>query len=77
VSYWFVNGQLHFTSVEEGGAKSLERVNPSDALDVPRTVDVNTRRGFRVVMRDAPLDKYLRDHPDLIPPLLAPSQNSN
>jgi hypothetical protein len=31
---------------------------------------VNTRRGFRVVMRNEPLEQYLRDHPDLTPPLL-------
>jgi hypothetical protein len=75
--YWFVNGQLHFISVEDGGTKSFERVIGLSELDVQRTVDVNTRRGFRVVMRDAPLDKYLHDHPDLIPPLLAPEQNNH
>lgn len=74
--YWFVGDQVHFTSVEEGGTKSLERVINFDQLDVAKTVDVNTRRGFRVVMRDAPLEKYVRDHPDQIPPLLAPPQDS-
>ena len=75
--YWFIDGKVHFTSVEDGGAKSVERVMSLDELDVKKTVDVNTHRGFRVVMRDAPLDQYLRDHPDGIPPLLAPEQNNN
>ena len=68
--YWFVNGRVHFIAVEEGGAKSAEHVIGFDELDLQKTVDVNTRRGFRVVMRDEPLDQYLRDHPDPMPPLL-------
>jgi hypothetical protein len=70
--YWFVNGQVHFIAVEEGGAKSVEQTIPFGELDVQKTVDVNTRRGFRVVMRDKPVDQYMHDHPDLIPPLLEP-----
>jgi hypothetical protein len=31
---------------------------------------VNTTRGFRVVMRDAPWEKYLKDHPDATSPAL-------
>lgn len=68
--YWFVNGQIHFITLEEGGAKSAERAIAFDELDVQKTVDVNTQRGFRVVMRDEPLEQYLRDHRDLTPPLL-------
>lgn len=74
--YWFVNGQVHFIAVEEGGAKSVEHVIGFDELDLQKTIDVNTRRGFRVVMRDEPLDQYLRDHPDPMPPLLQPSSKN-
>lgn len=70
--YWFVNSQVHFITVEERGAQSTERVVALDELDLQKTIDVNTRRGFRVVMRDEPLEQYLRDHPDANPPLLQP-----
>jgi hypothetical protein len=70
--YWFVNGQVHFIAVEEGGATFVERTIPFDDLDVQKTADINTKRGFRVVMRDEPLEQYMRDHPDLTPPLLLP-----
>jgi len=69
--YWFVNGQVHFRLFEDGGAKS-EHVIPADQLDLQRTIDVNTRRGFRIVQRDQPWEQYLRDHPDLTPPELPP-----
>ena len=72
--YWFVNGQVHFTAVEDGGPKSEQVI--ADQLDLQRTIDVNTRRGFRIVQRDAPWQQYLRDHPDLTPPeLLPPPKN--
>lgn len=74
--YWFVNGQVHFITSEERGAKSTERVVALDELDFEKTIDVNTRRGFRVVMRDEPLDQYLRDHPDANPPLLTPPRTN-
>ena len=70
--YWFVNSQVHFITVEERGAQSTEKVVALDELDLQKTIDVNTRRGFRVVMRDEPLEQYLRDHPDANPPLLQP-----
>lgn len=70
--YWFVNNQVHFITFEEAGAKSAEEVIALDELDLQKTNDVNTHRGFRVVMRDAPLDQYLRDHPDANPPLVQP-----
>lgn len=74
--YWFVNGQVHFIAVEEGGAKAVEHVIGFDELDLQKTIDVNTRRGFRVVMRDEPLEQYMRDHPDATPPLLQLSQRN-
>lgn len=75
--YWFANGQIHFTLLKElpdGGYKNAERVVSEDELDLPATVDVNTRRGFRMVKRDEPWPKYLQDHPDDTPPALAPPQ---
>jgi hypothetical protein len=74
--YWFVNDQIHFTMLDESGTKSLEQVIGFDNLDVQKTIDVNTRRGFRVVMRNEPMEQYLRDHPDLDPPLLQPPQRN-
>ena len=74
--YWFVNGRVHFNLVEEGGAKSVEQVIDFDELDLQRTIDVNTPRGFRLVMRDEPWEQYLRDHPDLIPPDLQPPKEN-
>jgi hypothetical protein len=68
--YWFVNDQVHFTTLEDGGAKAVEQVIDLDELDSQKTIDVNTRRGFRLVRRDEPLEQYLRDHPDANPPLL-------
>lgn len=70
--YWFVKDEVHFTTLEDGGAKSVEQVIGLDELDLEKTIDVNTRRGFRVVRRDEPMEQYLRDHPDPNPPLVEP-----
>jgi hypothetical protein len=70
--YWFVDKDVHFTLLDESATKSVEQVISFDDLDVQRTINVNTRRGFRVVMRGEPLEQYLRDHPDLTPPPLEP-----
>ena len=74
--YWFVNDEVHFTELEEGGTKSAEHVIGLDELDLRKTTDVNTRRGFRFVRRDQPLEQYLRDHPDANPPLIEPPQKN-
>jgi hypothetical protein len=74
--YWFVNGEVHFNAVGEGGVPSREQVIGADELDLQKTSDVNTTRGFRVVMRDEPWEKYLKDHPDLTPPPLVPPQKN-
>jgi hypothetical protein len=74
--YWFVNDQIHFTMLDESGTKSVEQVIAFDDLDAQTTIGVNSRRGFRVVMRDEPVEQYLRDHPDLTPPLLQPTQKN-
>jgi hypothetical protein len=71
--YWIVDDQLHFKMIEEDGAKPEEQVIPFEALDLQKTVDLNTRRGFRFVLRNEPVDEYLRDHPDEPPPAVAPA----
>jgi hypothetical protein len=68
--YWFVDNQIHFTMLDESGTRSVEHVIAFEDLNVQRTIDVNSRRGFRVVMRNEPLEQYARDCPDLTPPLL-------
>ena len=70
--YWVVDGQLHFTMIEQDGAKPEEQVIPFDALDLQKTIDLNTRRGFRFMLRNEPIEQYLRDHPDVTPPATAP-----
>jgi hypothetical protein len=74
--YWFVDKEIHFTSLDESATKSVEQMISFDDLDAQRTIDVNTRRGFRVVMRSEPLEQYLRDHPDVTPPPLEPPQKN-
>ncbi len=72
--YWFVNGEVHFSAVGEGGVLSSEQVVGEEELDAAKTSEVNTVRGFRVVRRDAPWQKYLKDHPNDTPPPLVESQ---
>lgn len=74
--YWFVDDRVHFTVLEEGGTRSVEQVIGLDELDLQKTIDVNTRRGFRFVRRDEPLEQYLRDHPDANAPLVEPPQKN-
>lgn len=61
--YWLVNGELHFKTVEEHGTKVLEHQIDFGLLDLQMTVDVNTERGFRFVLRNEPLEQYLIHHP--------------
>jgi hypothetical protein len=74
--YWLVNGQIHFTMIDETGTKSVEQVIGFDELDLQRTIDVNTQLGFKFVLRNEPWQKYLQDHPDLTPPAGPPSQKN-
>ena len=46
-----------------------------DRVRLQRTIDINTRRGFRFVLRNEPLERYLQDHPDGEPPENQPSPN--
>jgi hypothetical protein len=70
--YWVVNDELHFTLDGEGGPQFPEHVIGFNELDLQKTINVNTRLGFRFVLRDEPLEQYLRDHPDAEPPLAGP-----
>jgi len=66
--YWLLDNQVHFKVIDERSGKPVEQVIPLDALDLQTTVDVNTRRGFRFVLRDEPMEQYLEHHPDQPPP---------
>jgi hypothetical protein len=62
--YWVVDDQLHFTIIEDEGMKPAEHVVPFDDLDLQKTIDVNTKRGFRFMLRNEPFEQYIRDHPE-------------
>jgi hypothetical protein len=62
--YWLIDDQLHFAMIEEVGTKPAEHVIPFEELDLQTTTDANARRGFSFVLRDEPIEQYLRDHPD-------------
>jgi hypothetical protein len=72
--YWLVDDQLHFTMTEEDHTKPSEQVIPFDELDLQKTVNANTRRGFRFVLRNEPFEQYLRDHPDVTAPVVTPHE---
>lgn len=63
--YWLVNNQLHFTTIDESGTKWVEHTIDFDQLDLQKTVDVSAQRGFRLVLRDEPMQQYLQDHPEI------------
>jgi hypothetical protein len=63
--YWLVNGELHFTTVEENGTKLVEHTIDFSQLDLQRSINVNTERGFRFVLRNEPIDLYLEHHPEV------------
>src|SRR5260370_17057271 len=65
--YWLVDGQMHFSMVEDEATTSAEHAIPLDDLDLPRTLDVNPRRGVRIVFRGQPWPGHLEHHPDLSP----------
>jgi hypothetical protein len=74
--YWLVNGQLHFKTVEGNGAKVVEHEIDFGLLDLQMTIDVNTQRGFRFVLRNEPLEQYLRDRPSTDSPDEAPTNSA-
>ncbi len=61
--YWVVNDQLHFTTTENG--KSEEHTIPFSDLDLQKTIDVNTQRGFHFTLRNEPIEQYIKDHPEI------------
>lgn len=73
--YWFVNDEVHFMTPDEDGTKSEQTIG-LDELDLQKTINVNTRRGFRFVRRDEPMDQWVRDHPNADPPLVQPPQKN-
>ena len=70
--YWLVNGVLHFKTLEDSGTKIVEHTIDFGQLDLQKTIDVNTARGFRFVLRNEPLEQYLQDHPMSESPDAAP-----
>jgi hypothetical protein len=60
--YWRVDDQLHFITIEDGGTKSVEHTVSFRNLDVQKTSDTDAARGFRFVLRDEPIEQWLRDH---------------
>jgi hypothetical protein len=70
--YWLVDDQLHFAMIEANATKPVEHVIPFEVLDLQMTVDANTRRGFRFMLRNEPFEQYLRDHPEGPPPVVTP-----
>jgi hypothetical protein len=72
--YWLANGELHFKTVEENFTKVVEHEIDFGLLDLQMTIDVNTARGFRFVLRNEPLEQYLRDYPSIDTPNGAPTE---
>jgi hypothetical protein len=73
--YWVVGGELHYKTLEEGGTKSVEREIGFDELDLQRTIDIASARGFRFVLRNEPLERYLENAPEAAPPVSPPPEN--
>ncbi len=59
--YWRVNDQLHFVTVENGGAKFVPHTVPFDNLDIDQTKDRAKAAGFRFLIRDKPIEQWLED----------------
>jgi hypothetical protein len=70
--YWLVNNQLHFTTIDESGTKWVEHTIDFGQLDLQKTIDVSAQRGFRFVLRDEPMQRYLQDHPEIGEPDASP-----
>ncbi len=60
--YWRVDDQVRFITIEDGGTKSVEHTVPLSDLDVQRTTDADAASGFRFVLRNEPIEQWLRDH---------------
>jgi hypothetical protein len=75
IDYWLVDGEIHFTMLDESGTKSVEHVIDLDELDLQQTIDAATQRGFRFMLRNEPMEQYLQHHSDLMP--VAPPTKDN
>jgi len=69
--YWLVGGNLHFTTMNPNTMEPTEHVIDFNDLDLQKSVDMNTQRGFRFVLRPEPLEEYLRNQQN---PTANPSQ---
>jgi hypothetical protein len=56
-----VDDQLHFITVEDGGAKFIPHSVPFGDLDVEQTKGRATTEGFRFLIRDKPIEQWLED----------------
>ena len=74
--YWLVDGKLHFKTAEENYTKVVEHEIDFDQLDLQKSVDVNTERGYRFVLRNEPIQQYLRDHVDSASPAEPPAESA-
>src|ERR1051326_603861 len=48
--------------MEQNGTKSVPHTVAFDDLDVQRTTDTNAVQGFRFVVRNEPIDQWLKHH---------------
>jgi len=71
--YWLVGGELHYKTME--GGKRVEHEVHFDELDLQRTIDVATARGFRFVLRNEPLERYFEKSPEDTTPAGPPPEN--
>jgi hypothetical protein len=75
IDYWVVGGELHYKTLDEGGTKPVEHEIDFDELDLQRTIDIAAARGFRFVLRNEPLERYLENAPEAAPPVSPPPEN--
>jgi len=75
--YWVVSGQLHFMTIDDSGTKWNEHTADVNTLDMEKTADVAKLRGFRFVLRNEPMQQYLRDHPEIGQPGVAPPEEAS
>lgn len=70
--YWLVDGQLHFTTLDESETRWIEHTIDFDELDLQKTIEVSKERGFRFVLRNEPMQQYFQHHPEIGAPSKAP-----
>jgi hypothetical protein len=70
--YWLVNDALHFTTVDASG-NATDHVVDFNQLDLQKTIDVNSDRGFRFVLRNEPMREYIEGMGQNMPRNTAPA----